>query len=274
MIDGKDAVSERLNVKTLDQMFVSMVERGYECPPFVSNAILDTAKTVFVPDQNKDTVNVGQMKVIGVHAKEPAGKKLEECEMKAAIVTIDAGREDEEVRVKYGLPELRRLRLTRIANEARDQGVLLTQEDLAYKVLACDVRTIRRDIVALAERGIHVSTRGQQKDIGRGTCHRIRAVDLYMERESYTDIAREIRHSLDAIKRYITAFARIAFLTRRGDALHDIAFLVQISPNVVKKYQALYEEYNAREGYRDRLEEVLEIAEPYQDDKKGAMRWA
>ena len=32
--------SERLNAKTLDQMFINMVEHGYDCPPFVSNAIL------------------------------------------------------------------------------------------------------------------------------------------------------------------------------------------------------------------------------------------
>jgi hypothetical protein len=43
--------SERLNAKTLDQMFINMVEQGYDCPPFVSNAILQTAKSVFSPDQ-------------------------------------------------------------------------------------------------------------------------------------------------------------------------------------------------------------------------------
>lgn len=36
---GNKTVSERLNAKTLDQMFVNMVEQGYECPPFVSNSV-------------------------------------------------------------------------------------------------------------------------------------------------------------------------------------------------------------------------------------------
>ena len=44
--DRNRSASERLNAKTLDQMFVNMVEHGYECPPFVSNAILETAKSV------------------------------------------------------------------------------------------------------------------------------------------------------------------------------------------------------------------------------------
>ncbi|NMX20901.1 hypothetical protein C5S30_00345 [ANME-1 cluster archaeon GoMg4] len=59
-MEGNKTASERLNAKTLDQMFVNMVEQGYECPPCVSNAILETAKSVFVPDQsNPNVMNVG-----------------------------------------------------------------------------------------------------------------------------------------------------------------------------------------------------------------------
>jgi len=97
--DRNRSASERLNAKTLDQMFVNMVEQGYECPPlFVSNAIL--AKSVFIPEQSNPTVmNVGQLKVQGIAASEPAGKPLAKCEMKMAVVTLDAGKEDEEIRI-------------------------------------------------------------------------------------------------------------------------------------------------------------------------------
>ena len=58
---GNKTASERLNAKTLDQMFVNMVEQGYECPPFVSNAILETAESVFIQDQsNPNVMNVGR----------------------------------------------------------------------------------------------------------------------------------------------------------------------------------------------------------------------
>ena len=60
--------SERLNAKTLDQMFINLVEHGYDCPPFVSNAILETAKSVFGPDQgNPDILNVGQNKILEIY---------------------------------------------------------------------------------------------------------------------------------------------------------------------------------------------------------------
>jgi len=59
--------SEKLNTKTLNQMFVNLVEQGYDCPPFISNAILETAKSVYVPDQsNSNVLNVGQMMILGM----------------------------------------------------------------------------------------------------------------------------------------------------------------------------------------------------------------
>lgn len=263
--------SERLNEKTIDQMFVNMVEYGYECPPFVSNAILEAAKTVFVPDQsNPNTINVGQMKILGVARSEPAGKPLSKCMMKTAVVMLDAGSEDEEIRSKYGLAALRQARLSRIANEALDQGVLLTQEDLAYKLLNCGVRTVRRDIKTLAQRGIVVPTRGQQKDIGPGISHRTKIVRLYICRKTYTDIERTMKHSQTAIKRYVQTFGRVAYLTRIGTPTNDVAFLVQISDRLVREYQELYHQYNEDPAYQERIEEIVESAEFYQADKRGA----
>jgi len=64
--------------------------------------------------------------------------------------------------------------------------VSLTQEDIAAKLLNCSVRTVRRDINALAKRGVIVPTRGQQKDIGPGVSHKVEAVRLFMERRTYT----------------------------------------------------------------------------------------
>lgn len=270
---GNKTVSERLNAKTLDQMFVNMVEQGYECPPFVSNAILQTAKSVFVPDQsNPNTINVGQMKVLGIAASEPAGKPLAECEMRTAIVTLDAGSEDEEIRSRYGAAALRQARLARITHEALDRGVLLTQEDLASKLLNCGVRTVRRDIKALAQRGIVVPTRGQQKDIGPGVSHRTAAVRLSILRKTYTEIERTLMHSQTAIKRYVQTFARVAYLTRMGNPTTDIAFLVQISERLVREYQDLYQRYNEDPAYKERIDKIVESAASYQAGKGGAIQ--
>ena len=161
-------------------------------------------------------MNVGQLMVLGIAASEPAGKPLSDCEIKTAVVTLDAGKEDEEIRSKYGLAALRQARLARVTHEAWDQGVTLTQEDVASKLLNWSVRTVRRDIKALAKRGVIVPTRGQQKDIGPGVSHKVETVSLFIERKTYTEIERTLKHSLTAITRYILTFSRVAYLQKRG----------------------------------------------------------
>ena len=37
----------RITQKTLDSTFLHMIQKGANCPPFVSNAILDTAKKIY-----------------------------------------------------------------------------------------------------------------------------------------------------------------------------------------------------------------------------------
>jgi hypothetical protein len=266
--------SERLNAKTLDQMFINMVEQGYDCPPFVSNAILHTAKSIFCPDQsNPEILNVGQIKILGISASEPARKPLSDCQMKTAIVTLDAGKEDEDIRNKYGLAALRQTRLSRITHEAWDQGLSLTQEDLAFKLLNCSIRTIRRDFKELAKRGVIIPTRGQQKDIGPGISHRVEIVRLYLERQTYTEIERRMMHSLTAIKRYVVTFSRVAYLTEKSYSIKEIAFLVQISERLTGEYQALYRQYKEDPAYKDRLDEILALnSSDYEVSKKGAIK--
>jgi len=98
-----------------------------------------------------------------------------------------------------------------------DQGVSLTQEDLAFKHLNCSNRTVRRDI-----KGVIVPTRGQQKAIGPGVSHRVEIVRLYIERKTYTQIEMIMKHSLGAIKRYVLTFSRVAYLTEKEYSIKEI----------------------------------------------------
>ncbi len=110
---------------------------------------------------------------------------------------------------------LRRRRLTRITEQAREQGGLLSQEDLA-EILMCDVRTIRRDIESLRQREIVVATRGQVRDIGPGVTHRGIAVRLWLEGKEPVEIARHINHSIAAVENYLEKFKRVAYLRRKS----------------------------------------------------------
>ena len=257
--DTVKAALERVNLKTLDHFFVSQVEKGVNCPPFVSNAILEVAKRVYnlhSSTVHRDCVRPGQYRVVGIVSSEPSGKALEDCEKGECIITLDAGLEDREIRARYGIAALRRVRLLRICSEACEQGIHLSHEDIAYNILNCSLRTVARDVRYWREKEVFVATRGQQKDIGPGLSHKVVAVKLYLERKHPVEIARELRHSLKAIERYTECFARVITLHEQGLSLAEIAFVVQISDRLVKQYLDLYEQYNTAE-IRTRLDEVI-----------------
>ena len=178
----------RADAKTLDNLFRRRIEAGANCSPFVSKAILLTAKEVFPldPQQVDSQLGLGQVKLLVVAAHEPAGKALDDCQKVTVRLTLDAGQDDFEIRACRGVISLRRARLLRLAAEAREQGGLLSHEDLGYRLLNCGLRTIVRDIQVLRRAGVQVPTRGQQQDIGPGLTHRVHAVRLFLKVPSPT----------------------------------------------------------------------------------------
>ena len=123
--------------------------------------------------------------------------------------TVDGG--PEEAEAVEGREGLRRGRILRLTEEALEQGGVLTQEDLA-RALGVEARTIRRDIQQLKVEGHLVHTRGRVKGVGRGQTHKVRIIELWLDREGFDKISHWVHPSFSSIKRYISTFQRIVLL--------------------------------------------------------------
>jgi hypothetical protein len=277
----KESRQQRLAAKTPDSQFCRAIEAGANISPFVSQSILNIAREVYRLDPNDldKQLDLGQVKLLVVAANEPAGKPLDQCQKLAVLLTLDAGKEDFQVRVQQGLEALRRARLMRMALEARDQGGLLTYEDLAYRLLNCSERTIVRDIRALRKRQLEVPTRGQQQDIGPGQTHRVQAVRLYLQGLETNEIARRLYHTLPSIENYVTTFARVLFLVNQGWTDSDIAYVLHRSTPLVAAYRELFAQYKDQATAQLRLAEILQRPHPAvplkpspKSEKKGRRR--
>lgn len=249
----------RLDAKTLDSAFRRRIEEGANCSPFVSEAILAAVKEIFSLDSDEAShqLGLGQIKLLVVAAEEPAGKTLPECQKVAVSLTLDAGQEDFQVRLAHGVEGLRRARILRVTTEARDQGGLLSYEDLAFRLFNCGLRTIVRDVQTLRRRDIEIPCRGQQQDIGPGQTHRVQAVRLYLEGLEPGEIAKRLYHTIGSIENYVTTFARVAFLAAKGYADDEIAFVMHRSSALVAAYRKLLTQFQAEPSARHRLNEIL-----------------
>ena len=260
----RDAEREQLNrlaVKTLDQIFVMRLQKGLGCSMFEAEAVTELVREVYFPWlASPEAIQAGQLALTAVSAEEPGHKPLAQCKMKSVVLTLYAGEKDHKLRLeggRQGISRLRQRQIYRMAHEALDQGALLTAEDFAFRIFNCGLRTISRDLKALAEAGLSVPLRSQQKDAGRAVTHRTQAVELYLKRHTFTQISRRIRHSLSAIANYVVSFAIVVVHTRAGYAVEEIAFLMQISPELVRAYQELYQVYNTS-TYQERIDEIID----------------
>lgn len=269
---SKESQNRRLKIKNLHQQMKALAVKGAGVSPWEAEVLVDTINEVYFNDPDLKELSVGQMKYSCVSAKEGAGKALKDCTMVTVMLELIAKDDQGDLPRdgKLASVERRQRKIARLTEEAREQRGLLTQEDLSA-ILNSDVRTIRRDITALRNKGIVVATRGQQKDIGPGVSHRGIAVRLWLEGKEPVEVARNINHSIAAVENYLEKFKRVAYLRRKSFDDYQIALTVGISVAAVKTFVEIYNTFKNCAFFKSRMEEIEIIGEQHYfaaDEKK------
>ena len=262
----------RLEMKSQDQRLRSLAVQGAGISPWEADILVDVVKEVYLAEPDFGPLRSGQTRFECVAIGEGAGKPIRECRMATVVLTLLDLKEDQSIGMREGATALRRHRIQRMTEEAREQKGLLSQEDLAL-LLSSDVRTIRRDIQFLRVTcGILVATRGQIQDIGPGVTHKAVAIKHWLNGQDPVDVAKDIHHSLNAVERYIHTFSRCVFLRRKGFHEVEIALTVGISSAGVRTYLDIYESQRGSPEYAYRFQEIDLIGASHfeaEDAKKG-----
>lgn len=252
------AQHDRLNFKSQSAHLKSEVIHGTGISPWEAGVLVDVVDRLYFNDPQLRPCKEGQVRITCIAANEGPGKPLERCAKKSIILTLFDGEDDKDISTLTAgeVTQMRRRRLCRIVEEAREQEGLLTQEDLA-KYLMCSVRTIRRDIEALQALGIVIATRGQQQDIGPTVSHRALAVEKWLEGKEPVQIARDIKHSVRSVERYLETFKRVAWLYgRKKFNAYQAAMAVSVSFSVAQFCIELYNEYKDSAFLEQRMTEI------------------
>jgi len=209
----------RLDSKTLDAKFLNEIKNGLNCSPFEAEAVLEVAKEVYFPFLDEQSVKAppGKVTLIAVSADEPAGKPVADREKRSVCLTIHRGSEDDRILQERGAAGFRQARIIDLCQEALSQGVLLTREDLAYRVFFVSTRTITRDLNALRKINpdVMIPLRSTIHDIGQVLTHRTKIVHLALKGKTMTQICQIMKHSPRSVNNYLTTFARCVHLKRK-----------------------------------------------------------
>jgi biotin operon repressor len=257
--------TRRVLIKNLDQQMKQAAITGAGLNGWEAEELIRIVQEVYFSHPELVEFSPGQLEYQCVSAKEGPGKPLKECSIVSVILTLFDDKDLKELPLdgdKSRQQTIRQRRMQRIAVEAKDQGGLLSQEDLSL-LLMCDVKTIQRDVAALRKRGVTLPTRGQQKDIGPGVTHREWVVRLWLEGKEPVEIARATHHSIGAVENYLQKYQRVAYLVRKDFTPHEIALTAGISCRAAEVFSALDKKSRHMPFYQSRLEEIMLVGGQY-----------
>lgn len=256
----KQQEESRMALRDCVSEFEQIITAGTNCSRFESSIISQKAQEVFhLGDYaHINRPQAGQLIWRAISSDEKPGKNLDECLFKEVLLTLHNFNDDLAVKKEYGLGARRRQQILRMTAEAADQCTFLTQEDLS-SILGSDIKTIRNDIKkAQQELDILVPTRGNKLDIGPGITHREKAVEKFILGKNPVEIARDMKHSLKAVERYVHTFSRAVYCQRQVRNTRKTAMIVGISVPLLNKYLDLHEKYLRSPTYKARIEEIEE----------------
>ena len=244
---------DRLKAKSLDAQFSHEMMTGLNCSPFEAEAIVEKVHEVYAPIWDASPgLRPGQVQVVVVDASVAPNVALSKAKQRVVTLTLHAGTEDLNFRKNRSVPALRRRRLCRMAEEAFQQGGLLTLEDLAT-LFNCGVRTLVDDLRVLRQDKLLPPLRSTVKDMGRAVTHRRLIITLWLEGLEYSEIARKACHSLESVANYVDKFKRCAALFVSGFDLQTTALVVHLSEALTREFQRIHAELH---GVPHRLQEL------------------
>jgi len=261
----------RRQIKSSEGEFIWELKNSYELSPKLSEQILITAKESLLRDY---PLKEGQIEVTVIEIEERSGKQIEKMEKKKVRLTIDNGIEDIEILKEYGRIILRQIKIERITDEAIEQGGVLSQEDIS-KYLSVSLRTVKRDISRIKQRGIEVVTRGYLHNIGRGQTHKVKIIGMYLDGKTYSEIKLTARHSVGAIKRYLESFTKVLMAQSKGIyERKEISAVTGISEGLVKQYLELIRESKKDKTRSENLKDLIKRNSYRVGIKKTAKRYS
>lgn len=246
---------DRINAKSLDQQFMLEMIRGLNCSRFEAEAIAEKVHEVYSPVLEERGIQPGQITISVIRADVPPPVPLKEAAQQLVRLTLHAGPDDVAVRKAGGVPALRQHRLARMAEEAFQQGGLLTLEDLSI-LLNCGVRTLVGDLSALRRDSIVPPLRSTVQDMGRAVTHRGLIIRNWLQGMEYTAIARKCHHYVESVARYVDKFKRCQALLATGMEPAAVALVAKVSIPLAEEFRRLLTDADVAPHRREELDQL------------------
>lgn len=237
----------RLKDKNLHQLLLYrfLNHYGYDKGEITALAIIDDILKLIDDyflvssiDDDLHHIHYGQLVWMAVPIDEypKRAKRIAETRMKPVVLSFVNDDDISHIAHGFDSASLRKRRIARWADQAFDQGALLTQLDFAILLGICDA-VVSKYVNEIQQNGKLLPTRGNIHDLSGAITHKREIITLYLEGYLTPQIAIKTKHSNEAVDRYIKDYHRVEMLWKNGITdLDQISQLAKLSKRVVQQY--------------------------------------
>jgi hypothetical protein len=250
MTSPRDTIASRFKKRSLPDMLVRkfLTEYGYDHGPVIARAIVED---ILATIESCYPERIPPKTVVWLAVRREWNGRRKGLEV-TDLVPVQLRVVTEEEIALLMAPALRRqFKASRAFNRARyarwcfdayEQGGVLTLLDLSL-ISGLSEHYIG-ELLREHERetGVVVPTRGTVHDIGPSMTHKAEVVRRWLRGESPLQIAKTLKHSQEAVDRYIADFQKVRLLVQKFPVV-DVPALAGLSASVVQQYVALLGEY-------------------------------
>ncbi|HSM56990.1 MAG TPA: DUF1670 domain-containing protein [Candidatus Sulfomarinibacteraceae bacterium] len=225
-----------------------VTEFGYENKVIFAEAMIERIlETIASFTQPAARLKPGQMLWMAVPDDGRKHTKKRMRDTPQVPIVLDLVTDEELAALEAGeeYQSVRRARQARLLKQARAQGGVLAQSDLAAITLR-HRKQVGQDIAVVQHANGHILPyRGSVQDIGATTTHKVEVIRLFeagfLEPEICQRLA--IPHDLTAVENYVQTYKNMLKLLERGFTPPEVAGILSISRRLVEDYLPIIAEH-------------------------------
>lgn len=182
------------------------------------------------------------------------GKRIQDTELTTVVLDLVLPGDAADRAAGRKLRDIKIDAVARLCIQAYEQDGCLTNAELAILLKIAPETAGRYIAIWEATHRQVLPRRGTIHDMGPTLTHKRIIIDkLFIERKTVQQTARETRHSLPAIQRYIGTFRQVLLCRRKGMTTEETAYATRKTPALIKQYEEIIDHYAGQSHVLEQL---------------------
>lgn len=243
--DYRQAIYSPVENKTFRSALINFLQKEFPQMggPMIMELFSDKLETLieqFYPPAKH--LKMGQILWFAVAKddKPSYGKSMAKTRIVPVILTLISYNDISRLKNNKPMTTIKRDMIARLYKETDQQGGTLAETDISLMLMISRPTVAKHTLIYEKEHQTALPRRGTVHDMGTSMSHkRLICKKRKIDKKSTSMVARETKHSPEAVERYSLNLDRVAFCLEKKLSIEEASFVTGLSKNLIIEYRNL-----------------------------------